>query len=413
MNERSVMPSGMTGANNVVVSGVELSAVWPQHGDGEREGLLRVLDSKVWCRLKDDHWQQGECGQFEREFGAYLGAKHVIAVSNGTVAIELALAALGLGPGDEVLVQAGTFFGTVTPILKRGGVPVFADFAANTCTVDPASLEALIGKNTRGVIVVPLCGLPPHMDQVAAFCRKHGLWLVEDCAQAVGSTWKGKPLGTFGDIGTFSFQQDKPLQCGEGGAVVCRDATLLGQVFAYHQGFRVNGAPDFDRHRPGTNSRLSPWQAAVLRAQLRRLDTLIDTRRANFDHLMSMLSSDDPIRPVEHFQEMDRWSICSAPFFYDAGRNGGMPRNTFLERLQQAGVPATPGHVEPLYQRPLFVENALPHRNAHCPTAEQITRDSYLSIMHWFFLGPESWMERLVRWMRQTQEYARKDRRSQ
>lgn len=383
-----------------ICSGEALAAAWPRYGDEEREALLRVLDSKAWCRLKDAHWREGECGRFERAFGDYLGTEHVLAVANGTVAIELGLAALGLEAGDEVLVQAGTFFGSVTPVLKRGAVPVFADFVADTCTVDVESLRQRLSEKTRGVIMVALCGLPPHIDEIVEFCSEHGLWLLEDCAQAVGTTWNGRMLGTFGDIGTYSFQQDKPLQCGEGGAVVCRDSELLGRVFAYHQGFSMNGAPPFDRHRPGTNSRLSSWQAAVLRAQLTRLDALIEKRWDNFCYLRSLLTPDDPIAPVAHFAQVDRWSMSGAPFLYDSRKFGGLPRDLFLERLRKLGVPATEGHVEPLYLRPLFKENDLPHRGGDCPVTETLARERYLSIMHWFFLGPRDWLDRLVLWMR-------------
>lgn len=383
----------------MIISKQELDEIWPQWGEEEREGLSRVLGSGAWCRLKDDHWQEGECGQFERALGAYLGAEHVLAVANGTVAIELGLAALGLRQGDEVLVQAGTFFGTVTPILKRGGVPVFADIDPDSCTVDPASLEERLSDRTKGVIVVPLCGLPPDMDRITAFCRKHELWLLEDCAQAIGTKWNGRPLGTFGDIGTYSFQQDKPLQAGEGGAVVCRDAELLGRVFAYHQGFGMNGAPAFERHLPGTNSRLTSWQAAILRAQLGRLDTMIDTRRENFAYLTGLLRPDDPIRSVATFEQMDRWSIYSVPFLFDPVR-AGITRDAFNDGLRAAGVPATEGHLEPLYLRPLFVENALRARHADCPVTERLSREQYLTIMHWFFLGPRTWMDGLVAWWR-------------
>lgn len=393
----------VSGSREQICSKEDLAALWPQTEDGEAEALLRVLASNAWCRLKDAHWREGECGLFEREFGAYLGAEHVLAVANGTVAIELGLAALGLQPGDEVLVQGGTFFGTVTPILKRGGIPVFADMVRPSCTVDIASLEQRRSEKTRGVIVVPLCGLPPQMDELVQFCRDRGLWLLEDCAQAMGTIWNGRMLGTFGDIGTFSFQQDKPLQAGEGGAVVCRDAELLGRVFAYHQGFSVNGAPPFSRHLPGTNSRITSWQAAVLRPQLRRLDDLIRKRSENHAYLCSLLSEDDPIVPLPTFPQMDRWSIYSAPFLYDGSRFGGLHRDVFLDRLQAANVPATEGHVEPLYLRPLYRENRLPHRYADCPVTEDVSRTSYLSIMHWFFLGPRDWMDRLVEWMRDGQ----------
>jgi dTDP-4-amino-4,6-dideoxygalactose transaminase/broad specificity phosphatase PhoE len=384
-----------------IVEASDLARVWPQADIEEAMGLERVLQSSAWCRLGDSDWRSGECGLFEQELGAYLGAEHVLAVSNGTLAIELALQALGVSSGDEVLVQAGTFFGSVTPILKLKAVPVFVDLAPDTLTVDPDSLAERRTERTVGVIVVPLCGLAPDMDRIAAFCSKYGLWMVEDCAQAFGSSWRGKSLGTIGHIGTFSFQQHKVLQAGEGGAVVCGDEQLLGKVYAGHLGFSMPGAPHFERHVPGTNGRLTSWQAAVLRCQLRRIDTQLATRLANHRRLCEQLTPDDPITPVMRLPGADRWGLYSAPMLFDSEKAGGMSRDEFIEALSLRGVPATPGHIEPLYWRPLFRDNpSLPSKYRDCPVTEKVTRESYLTLMNWFFLGQSRWIDALVDWVR-------------
>jgi dTDP-4-amino-4,6-dideoxygalactose transaminase len=186
----------------------EISALWPVTGDDERRALLEVLESGRWCRLKDEDWRTGEAGLFEEEFRDYLGAETFLAVSNGTLAIELGLLALGIGEGDEVIVQAATYFGTVTPILRVGATPVFVDVDPRTYTIDPDGVEAAITPRTRAVFAVHLAGQPADLDRLSAICQEHSLALLEDCAQAVGTDWRGRRVGTFGDIATFSFQQD-------------------------------------------------------------------------------------------------------------------------------------------------------------------------------------------------------------
>jgi len=384
-----------------IVSEKELAAIWPQAGEEEFQALARVLHSSSWCRLGDNDWRSGECGQLERELGDYLGCDHVLVVCNGTMAIELALQALGLQPGDEVLVQAGTFFGTVTPILRLGGIPSFVDLDPLSLTLDPDSLKARCSEKTVGVIAVPLCGLSPDMDRITKFCEEHGLWLIEDCAQAIGSRWKGKALGTFGDVGTFSFQQGKALQAGEGGAVIGRDENLMSRLFTIHQGFPMPGAPPFSKHIPSTNARLTSWQAAVLRCQLARLEQLHAKRRTNYLRLCDQIKDSDAIRPVAPLAGMDFWGIFSAPLLFDSAKASGMTRDDYIAALRARGVPATPGHIEPLYWRPLYRDNPdLPCRYPVCPVTESAARESYLTIMHWFFLGSEEWIDGLVSWTR-------------
>jgi dTDP-4-amino-4,6-dideoxygalactose transaminase len=386
----------------------EIAAVWPCYDDSEEEALRRVLRSGRWCRLKDDHWEEGETGLFESAFRSYLQGGPFLACANGTMAIELALRALDISVGDEVIVQAGTFFGTVTPVLRLGAVPVFVDLDETSYGVDPDEVDRAVTPRTRAVIAVHLSGLCADMDALESVCTRHGLPLIEDCAQSVGSRWRGRALGTFGDLACFSFQQDKPLQAGEGGGVMCRDERIFGRLYALHQGFSVHGAPRFERHEVGTNLRITPWQGAVLRCQLQRLDEQIARRRSNADLLDSLLGDNSPLEPVAPLAEMTVWSIFSRPFRYRPEFMAGMPRDQFLALLRAEGLPGFEGHVEPLYLRPLFRDNKLNYVDRGCGRTEQIARDAYLSLMQWFFLGPPEWMHRFADLVGRVQDAAPK-----
>lgn len=379
----------------------QIASVWPECGPREESALLDVLHSGLWCRLKDRNWQTGPTGRFEAAFREFLNAPEFLTVTNGTVAIELALATLGVEWGDEILTQAGTFFGTVTPILRRRAVPVFVDIDANTCCFDPESVESRISPRTKGVIIAHLSGLSPDMDRLLEICRCHGLWLIEDCAQAIGTEWHGKKLGTFGDFGTFSFQQDKPLTSGEGGGLACNRPELLGTLFAHHQGFDVPGCPKFDRTQVSTNARLSAFQGALLGAQLERLPSQIERRLAGRARVASLLRDDDPVELVEPLAGVTHWSISSVPFRLRHSHVNGLSRNELLAALCSEGVPGFEGHLEPLYWRPLYRDNpGLPHINPGCPITERVSRQDYFSIMQWFFLGPLEWMDTLVSLLR-------------
>ena len=175
-------PLAIEGGQPVFSTG--MTSLWPIWDRREEAALLRVLHSGVWCRIKQ-RWDEGEAGQFEREFRAYTATRYAIAVANCTLAIELALRALGIGRGDEVLVPASTFFGSVTPVLQVGAIPVFVDSDPASWLMEPASVAERITSRSRAVIAVHLYGIPVDLDRVVALCRQHGLALIEDCAQAM------------------------------------------------------------------------------------------------------------------------------------------------------------------------------------------------------------------------------------
>ncbi|MEU7478419.1 DegT/DnrJ/EryC1/StrS family aminotransferase [Lentzea sp. NPDC042327] len=368
----------------------EAKALWPGTHPDELDGLRRVLDSGVWSRSRDSDWAGGEVGRFEAALGGYLGAEQVTATANGTVAIEFALAALGVGPGDEVIVPASTFFASVSPVVRLGAIPVFADIDPATFTISPASVAERVTSRTVGVLVVHLAGIPVDLDAIGELCARHSLFLVEDCAQALGSTWRGRQVGTFGDAGTFSFHQEKQLTAGEGGAVATRDPAVAGRVFAHHNGFWMRGAPKQDKHEVSTNGRLTPFQAAVLSARLPRLDEQVEHRAANAEALRAAVV--DGVEQVTPLAATTRWSLFAVPFRVDPEQ---VSRDKLVEALSAEGVSAHEGHLDPVYRRPLFLDNPIDHRNDGCPEAERAADVTGFVISHKMFLGPRAWMTRL------------------
>lgn len=259
---------------------VDLKAQYAALKDEFDEAVLRVLGETAFIsgRYAD---------AFEKEFAAYLGAGKCVAVANGTDAIEIALMAVGVGKGDEVIVPANTFIATAEAVSNIGAVPVFADIDAEHYTLDPASVEARITSNTKAIIPVHLYGLPAEMDAIVDIAKERGLKIVEDCAQAHGSTYKGRKAGTFGDAATFSFYPSKNLGAfGDAGAIVTNDAATAdrARLIANH------GQLEKNRHTiVGRNSRMDGIQAAVLSIKLKHLDKWLDARRSNaavYDRLL-------------------------------------------------------------------------------------------------------------------------------
>lgn len=239
---------------------------------------------------------------FEAEFATYIGTTDCVAVANGTDAIEIALAALGIKAGDEVIVPANTFFATAEAVSNVGATPVFVDCEPNFYNIDTAKIEEKITSETKAIIPVHLYGLPAEMDAVMAIAKKHGLKVLEDCAQSHGADYKGQRTGTFGDIATFSFYPGKNLGAyGDAGAIVCNDADLAARcrLIANH------GQPAKYQHTiVGRNSRIDGIQAAVLSLKLKRLDTWLEGRRQNAARYNELLA--DTGIPLPHAPEYSR-----------------------------------------------------------------------------------------------------------
>ena len=242
--------------------------------------LKEELDAAILQVVSETAFVAGRyAAAFETQFAAYIGTEHCVAVANGTDAIEIALAALGIGPGDEIIVPANTFFATAEAVGNVGATTVFVDCEPNFYNIDTAKIEEKITPRTKALIPVHLYGLPAEMDAVMAIAIKHGLKVIEDCAQSHGADYKGKRTGTFGDIATFSFYPGKNLGAyGDAGAIVTNDANLADRcrLIANH------GQPAKYQHTLiGRNSRMDGIQAAVLSVKLQHLDSWLDARRRN------------------------------------------------------------------------------------------------------------------------------------
>lgn len=264
----------------------EAFAPWPCFAADEIEAVTRVLTSG-----RVNFWTGTECTQFEAEYAQYAGVQHAITLANGTLALELALYALGIGPGDEVVVPSRTFIASASCVVARGAKPVLADIDAVSQTLTPDTIRAVLTPRTRAIITVHLAGWPCEMEPIMALAREHGLFVVEDCAQAHGARYQGRPVGSFGDVAAFSFCQDKIISTGgEGGMLLTNNTALWEKAWAYKDHGKSYEAVFRREHPPGfrwlhesfgSNLRMTEMQAAIGRMQLGKLEDWIAIRRRN------------------------------------------------------------------------------------------------------------------------------------
>ena len=326
--------------------------VWPVRGQLEEDAVLRVVRSGKWGKLDG-----AEVAQFEKDFARFCGAKHGIACVNGTVTLRIALMALGLQAGDEVIVPPYTFLATATAVVEANATPIFVDIDRNTFNLDLAAIEAAITPRTRAIICVHLGGLPCDMDALMSLAKKHNLKVIEDAAHAHGSAYKSRPVGGIGHIGSFSFQSSKNLNSGEGGILTTNDDALADACRSIHNCGRIAGGAWYEHHVISANYRLSEFQGAILNAQLTRLDEQTTRRDRNGLYLDSKLAKIPGITPQKRDATCTRNAYHLYLFRYDE-KIFGAPRKRFLEALAAEGVPAAPGYVIPLYKQPLFKNKA-------------------------------------------------------
>lgn len=305
--------------------------------------------------------------RFEAEFAAACGTRTAIAVANGTIAIHLALLALGVRPGDEVLVPALTYVATANAVRYVGGEPVFVDVDPATWCLDPAKLEDAITQRTRGIIAVHLYGHPADMDAISRVAGIHGLWVVEDAAEAHFATYKGKPVGGLADIATFSFYGNKLITSGEGGAVTLSDPRIELRARTL-RGQGMDPARRYYFPVTGYNFRLTNVACAILCAQIERRDEILSRRRGIFDTYRSGLAGVPGIgfQPVAEWAVPAPWLFCITvdPHVY------GRTRDELVDRLGDAGIDTRPFFI-PLNALPPFREGALGRGDA-VPVAEAL-----------------------------------------
>ncbi|MDW8098929.1 MAG: DegT/DnrJ/EryC1/StrS family aminotransferase [Anaerolineae bacterium] len=311
--------------------------------------VARVLDSG-WYILGE------EVTAFEREFATYCGAVDCVGVGSGTEALHLALLACGVGPGDEVITVSHTAVATVAAITLTGARPVLVDVDAETYTMDPTALEAAITPHTRAIIPVHLYGHPADLDPILEIARRAGAWVIEDCAQAHGATYRGRSVGTWGDLGCFSFYPTKNLGAlGDGGAVVGRDPKLIERVRLLRE-YGWTAQTRFVSQVKGLNSRLDELQAAILRVKLRYLDSWNEARRTLAARYQAWLPS-SVVKPVER-------SGCRHVYHLYVVRVPG--RDRVRVRLQKRGIGTGIHYPVPIHLQPAYRDIAPPAGSLSC-----------------------------------------------
>jgi dTDP-4-amino-4,6-dideoxygalactose transaminase len=328
---------------------------WPVADDREADALGRVVRSGKWFR--------GErVAAFEQAYATLTGAAHCLATANGTSALITSLAALGVGPGDEVIVPPYTFVATVNAVLLMHALPVFVDTDLDTFQIDARKIDQAVTADTRVIMPVHLGGAAADLDTILEVGRRRTIPVVEDACQAHLAEWRGRKVGTLGTCGCFSFQASKNLNSGEGGAILTDDEALVETCYRFHnnsRGRRNTGA-DFSYRHTGANLRLTEFQAALLLAQMSRLESQSRTRDTNAQHLTTLLGQIPGIAPARMYPGCTRNAWHLYMFRYDASRFHGLPRAAFLKALAAEGVPASGGY-SPLNTQP-FLADALSSR---------------------------------------------------
>ncbi|MFW6155819.1 MAG: DegT/DnrJ/EryC1/StrS family aminotransferase [Armatimonadota bacterium] len=375
----------------------QIGSDWPIHGDVERENLLDVLESGRWWRGGGDA-ETSRVTQVEEAFAAVQDAKHGVAITNGTQAIECALKAVGIRPGDEVICPAATFVATATACILVNAIPIIVDIDPRNYQISPEAVEAAITDRTVGILPVHYGGYPADMAALQQIADRHGLWIIEDSAHAHGSKWNGRGCGSIGDIGTFSMQMGKTLTSGEGGMCLTNDDELAEKLYSFHHIGRFPGRPFYEHHIVASNLRMTEWQAAVLLGGIARLEEQAETRDRNAKHFEAGLREIDGVSPIERDDWVTRWNFYFYHFKYDAEAFGGIPRDTFREALTAEGLSTGTGHLAPIQKNPLFTErnwgpacfgeNEAPDYEAmETPQCTRIYEQEGVVLTHRLFLG--------------------------
>ena len=322
--------------------------LWPQFDDAEREALNQVLESRVWWRTPGNRTLE-----FEQAFARFHGARHGLAVTSGTAALEVTMAALGIGAGDEVIVPDFTFVATASAVLFANALPVLVDVRPDTYGIDPELAEAAITPRTKAIIAVHMGGHPADLDALTDLARRKNIALIEDSSHAHGSEWRGKRIGTYGVAGTFSFQASKLMTAGEGGMITSNDDTFERNARSVHDCGRMPGEWFYSHFVYGSNYRLSEWQGAVLMAQLGRLDGQIRRRHQNSRVLDRELSKIPGITPQKLDERCTRNGQYAYIFHVDKNQFAGISTDRFIKAMNEEGIPNQASY-PPLHELHMF-----------------------------------------------------------
>lgn len=332
---------------------------WPNYSVDEADAVADVLRSN-----RVNYWTGDLCRQFETRFAAWAGTAHAVALANGTVALDVALKALGIGPGDEVITTSRTFLASASCIVTAGAVPIFADVDADSQNITAETIAAVITPRTRAIICVHLAGMPCDMDPIMDLARAHGLKVIEDCAQAHGARYKGRSVGSIGEVGAWSFCQDKIMTTGgEGGMVTTNDKALWSTMWSYKDHGKSWDAVHERPHPPGprlvhdtfgTNWRMIEMQAAVGLIQLERMKAWTERRTELAGRLVAACGAHDLLRvPAAPSDVAHAWYRFYT-FVRPERLASGWTRDRMIQEINARGVPCFHGSASEVYLEAAF-----------------------------------------------------------
>jgi len=361
-------------------------SAWPHYDDDEVASAMQVLQSG-----QVNYWTGQEGRKFEEEYAAFVGTNHAVALMNGSVALEAALVALGIASGDEVVATSRTFIASASCIIKRGGRPVMADVDPVSQNITAETIAAALTPKTKGIIVVHLAGWPCDMDPIMNLARDKDLWVVEDCAQANGATYKGRQVGSIGDVAAFSFCQDKIITTGgEGGLVTTNRHDIWGKIWSYKDHGKSFDAVYHREDTPGfrwlhesfgTNWRMTEIQAAIGRVQLRKLPQWLALRRRNAAVLTDGFSQISGLRLTLPPPEIEHAYYKYYVFVEPEALKAGWSRDRIMSALVAEGIPCGSGSCSEIYLEKAFDQDSLRPKK-RLPVARQLGETSLMFMVH-------------------------------
>ncbi|MCY3931881.1 MAG: DegT/DnrJ/EryC1/StrS family aminotransferase [Acidobacteria bacterium] len=376
---------------------------WPARGAEEERALIAALRDGDWGGFPLPNERSAT---FAAAFAERHDCKHALCVANGTVSLEVALQAMGVEPGAEVIVPAYTFEATASAALFAGCVPVFADIDPDTWCIEVEAAASLVTERTKAIVPVHLAMTVADLDAIGELAARHGLAVLEDCAHAHGARWRGRGVGSWGDAGSFSFQTSKLMTAGEGGIVTTSDETILD---------RLEALVNCGRQRPGVaepaadighNYRMTDLQAAILEVQLGRLDRQHEIRGANARRLRATIEDIDGLTNLRIDDRVTTQAIYQFVFRFDSEAFAGLDRDTFVAALAAEGVPADGRFYESLpvsellrpdpARYPAWSEALARRPAADCPNAERLAYRESVWLPHQLLLGTESDVDDIV-----------------
>jgi len=358
---------------------------WPFFDGDEIETVVSILRSG-----KVNYWTGPEGREFEQEYAAFTGNRHAVAVANGSLALELALKILGVGEGDEVITSPRTFVASASSAVAVGARPVFADVDRTSQNITADSVRTVLTPATKAIIAVHLAGWPCEMDGIMELAREHGVKVIEDCAQAHGATYKGRHVGSIGDIGAFSFCQDKIITtAGEGGMITLNSDELFEKAWAYKDHGKSYDAVYRRKHRPGfrwlhesfgTNWRLTEIQSAIGRLQLRKLPRWLEARRENAAMLTECFSELPGLRVTPPYEHVGHAYYKYYVFVRPEALRAGWSRDRILAEITASGISCFSGSCSEIYLEKAFPLDWRPENRL--PVASELGETSLMFQVH-------------------------------